>query len=374
MKSNKFTHVLLKDGRKVCGDAVVVCMGPWSEHAREWIPLPALSHERYHSITLRPQAECSTPHCLFASWRKNSFGVTDCEMYSRPDNEVYVLGLPDDYPLPPSAVEVSPMREKGEKLSRMASAISSALKDCSIETLQCCYLPLTEDSAPLMGHIPSLAGGYVSTGHCQWGILCGPGSGLVMAELIAEGSPKCLSLNPFDPLRFGRRALSMQSGQGNVAPTPSCGRQDDSRWVFSRKVNVCKTNPPLPTAFNRPSAVTPLAVPVPGAAGPVRDNACFFWDSDSVDEEMTRGSAAWHPTHGGTGSFGPDESAGECEVRIQLDEGEQHIGKVAARGGGACGSDLEAGQPWVHKLARRSKGERLKNTERNVKRRQCRPN
>eukprot|EP00922_Rhytidocystis_sp_ex-Travisia-forbesii_P050993 GHVS01075733.1.p1 GENE.GHVS01075733.1~~GHVS01075733.1.p1 ORF type:complete len:369 (-),score=24.05 GHVS01075733.1:614-1720(-) len=368
MKSNKFTHVLLKDGRKVCGDAVVVCMGPWSEHAREWIPLPALSHERYHSITLRPQAECSTPHCLFASWRKNSFGVTDCEMYSRPDNEVYVLGLPDDYPLPPSAVEVSPMREKGEKLSRMASAISSALKDCSIETLQCCYLPLTEDSAPLMGHIPSLAGGYVSTGHCQWGILCGPGSGLVMAELIAEGSPKCLSLNPFDPLRFGRRGLSMcvpqspfkpnapprtcprprQSDQGYVAPAPSCGRQHDSRWVSSRKVNVCKTNPPLPTAFNRPSAVTPLAAPGPGAAGPVKDNACFNWDS----EDMTRG---------------------ECEVRVQFDETAQHIGKVEARGG-ACDSDLEAGQPWVHKLARRSKGESLTKTERNRKRIRCRPN
>lgn len=41
-----------------------------------------------------------------------------------------------------------------------------------------------------------------AAGHSCWGILNGPATGLVMAELIAEGKPKSVDIRKLDPQRL----------------------------------------------------------------------------------------------------------------------------------------------------------------------------
>ena len=43
---------------------------------------------------------------------------------------------------------------------------------------------------------------FVTAGHSCWGILNGPATGLVMAELIAEGKAKSVDIRKLDPKRL----------------------------------------------------------------------------------------------------------------------------------------------------------------------------
>ncbi len=55
---------------------------------------------------------------------------------------------------------------------------------------------------PVMGPVPGVDGAFIATGHNCWGMLNAPGSGLAMAELIAEGQASTIDLTPFDPGRL----------------------------------------------------------------------------------------------------------------------------------------------------------------------------
>ncbi len=70
---------------------------------------------------------------------------------------------------------------------------------------QACMLPVTSDGLPVMGAIPHYKNVYVCAGHSCWGILCGPISGMCMAELLATGRCRSLNISPFDPARFSGR-------------------------------------------------------------------------------------------------------------------------------------------------------------------------
>ncbi len=56
------------DGQLLPADAVVVAMGPWSTVAAAGLPLPSFSHQRVHSVVLRPQGPV-TAHALFTNIR-----------------------------------------------------------------------------------------------------------------------------------------------------------------------------------------------------------------------------------------------------------------------------------------------------------------
>jgi glycine/D-amino acid oxidase-like deaminating enzyme len=57
---------------------------------------------------------------------------------------------------------------------------------------------------PVMGAVPGVTGAYIATGHNCWGMLNAPGSGLAMAELIADGRASSVDLG-------GRRIIKKKS-------------------------------------------------------------------------------------------------------------------------------------------------------------------
>ena len=66
---------------------------------------------------------------------------------------------------------------------QIASSISSAL-DGKVLKSQACYLPVSDKIGPIISEIPLYDGAYIATGHSCWGILNGPITGLVVAQLI----------------------------------------------------------------------------------------------------------------------------------------------------------------------------------------------
>ena len=171
-------------------DTVVLAMGPWSPR---WLGLPQAYGQKYHSVLMEGQYD----QCVFFQ------GLGDPEVYPRPDGTVYVTGFPDN----PIVVtekpgEVEARKDVVERLSSSMRQVSSDFAEAKVSVEQSCHLPLVGNGTPCIGKVPgAVSGAYVATGAGCWGILCGPATGLAMAELIVEGEASTIDLRPFDPSR-----------------------------------------------------------------------------------------------------------------------------------------------------------------------------
>ncbi|KAG2498200.1 hypothetical protein HYH03_003953 [Edaphochlamys debaryana] len=191
------------DGAVLPADVAVIAMGPWSDAARAWLApwLPPVSGQKYHSVVLRP-SEPVTPHMLFTGFKTAAGRTVEPEVYPRPDGSVYVCGEPQALPVPPAQAQVTVEEELGDNIRRVAGSLASCLREAPVEARQACYLPLTPDGVPLVGPVPGVAGALLGTGHSCWGILNGPGTGLVLAEMIAEGKASSCDVEGLAPARY----------------------------------------------------------------------------------------------------------------------------------------------------------------------------
>ena len=186
------------DGEVMTADAVVIAMGPWSDLARRWLPLPPVFGLKGNSIVLETGDRVGA-QALFVEMELGGALHTP-EVFPRPDGTTYVCGLSGQQPLPGSAGEVAPDDGAPETLQRMVELFAPDLAGVPVLARQACYRPVTRDGLPLMGRVPGVAGAYVCTGHSVWGILNAPASGEAMARLILDGEAG-LDLAAFDPGR-----------------------------------------------------------------------------------------------------------------------------------------------------------------------------
>jgi D-amino-acid dehydrogenase len=61
--------------------------------------------------------------------------------------------------------------------------------------------PTSLDDSPLLGPLPGIDNVFVATGHGANGLLLGPVSGALVADLVLGREPE-LDLKPFSPARF----------------------------------------------------------------------------------------------------------------------------------------------------------------------------
>jgi len=89
------------------------------------------------------------------------------------------------------------------RLTAMAVDLVPGLSDRPFITAWAGLRPHSPDALPLIGPLPGIEGLLVATGHFRNGILLGPLTGKLMAELIVEGKPS-FPLEAFSPARFDR--------------------------------------------------------------------------------------------------------------------------------------------------------------------------
>jgi glycine/D-amino acid oxidase-like deaminating enzyme len=185
------------DGKRLAGDAVVIAMGPWSQMARRWLPLPAVYGLKGHSLVF--ETGTSVPaEALFLDYREADGEVLTPEVFPRSDGTTYVCAVYSDAPLPYDPALVAPDPGALERLRNMCGRLAPALRDSPVLAGQACYRPVTRDGLPLTGAVAGVAGAFVATGHSVWGILNAPATGEALAELIATGTTSAVDLSPFD--------------------------------------------------------------------------------------------------------------------------------------------------------------------------------
>ena len=87
------------------------------------------------------------------------------------------------------------------EIMREALRVMPGLASATLSEVRVGLRPASVDDSPLLGPLPGIGNVFVATGHGASGLLLGPVSGKLIADLIA-GHPTDLDLQPFSPSRF----------------------------------------------------------------------------------------------------------------------------------------------------------------------------
>jgi glycine/D-amino acid oxidase-like deaminating enzyme len=188
------------DGEDMAADAVVIAMGPWSNMATAWLPLPPVFGLKGHSL-IYEAGEAVPAQALFLEHR-DAGGASAPEIFPRGDGTTYICGISSESPVPDDPAKVSADPGAIERLQAIAEDIAPLLAGRPLLAQQACFRPVTRDGLPLIGAIPGAEGAYVATGHSVWGILNAPATGEALAELILDGRTSEVDLSPFRPDRL----------------------------------------------------------------------------------------------------------------------------------------------------------------------------
>ncbi len=222
-------------GEALEGDAVVIAMGPWSQLARRWLPMPAVYALKGHSLVFDTGRDLP-PEALFLEHRDADGESSSPEIFPRADGTTYIAAINSETPLPVDPADVAPDPGALEKLHAIAAAASPILARSKVLARQACFRPITRDGLPLIGRVPGLAGAFVATGHSVWGILNAPATGEALAELILDGRSRDRAAGGVRPRALQRlTASSAQSLRSSPSPPPtgSVTRGDTAAAAFA---------------------------------------------------------------------------------------------------------------------------------------------
>ncbi|KAK1766310.1 FAD dependent oxidoreductase [Phialemonium atrogriseum] len=212
---------------------IILAAGPWTPVLFPMLPMSAI---RAHSVTIRPRRPLAA-YCLFTELTvphnpdpspderrdpdparqqqqrpRQTNGnhharpaagtrLISPEVYTRPNNEVYIAGEGDSRaPLPATTDEVEVDRAACQTLVDALSSISDELRDAVVTGRRACYLPTVDlpSGGPLVG--PSwVAGLLLATGHSCWGIHNAPATGKLVAEMVFDGRALSADIDALDP-------------------------------------------------------------------------------------------------------------------------------------------------------------------------------
>jgi glycine/D-amino acid oxidase-like deaminating enzyme len=217
VQSVTYTDKQTFESRTIPATVVVLAAGPWTPVLFPAAPISAL---RAHSVTIRPPKPVSA-YCLFTDitipmsptgYDSGNDGspieplettkTVNPEIYSRPNNEVYVCSAGDnDIPLPANTDEVEVSRERCQDIVDAVAGVSDDLREGVVTGRRACYLPTVDvggSGGPLIGKtgVPGL---LLATGHSCWGIHNAPVTGKLISEIIFDGEAISADISALDP-------------------------------------------------------------------------------------------------------------------------------------------------------------------------------
>ncbi len=182
----RVTAVRTTDGDKIAADHIVLAAGPWTRR---------LGHKLGVDLPTRPirgqmLAYRAAPvrHIL---WGEDGYLVPKAGGF------LYAGATVEDVGFRPRTT-----RRGLAGLRRMATAMVPALRYAEVVSAWAGLRPGSPDGHPIIGRLPGKENVYAASGHFRNGILLGPITGKLIAQLITEGRSE-MPLEPFSPSRFG---------------------------------------------------------------------------------------------------------------------------------------------------------------------------
>ncbi|HMS94247.1 MAG TPA: FAD-dependent oxidoreductase [Tabrizicola sp.] len=186
-RSDRIREVVLKDGRRLAADDVVICAGAFSAKLAAALdePIPLETERGYHTQIMAPGI--SMTHSII--WPARAFMVTPTAGGIRVGGTVEMAGLdaPPDYRR--SKVTVRRAREALPNLR------------CEEFTEWMGHRPALPDTVPILSASAKTPGLFYATGHGHLGLTYAATTARLMGELISGARPS-LDLTPYRVNRF----------------------------------------------------------------------------------------------------------------------------------------------------------------------------
>jgi D-amino-acid dehydrogenase len=169
-------------------DHYVVATGAWSKKlARDLNCSIPIQPGKGYSLTMSRPEICPTHPAFFS---EHGIGVT-------PFEHGYRLGSMMEF----SGFDSSISEKRIRLLKELAKPyLKEPFTDIDNVVWQG-WRPMTWDSLPIIGRLPSLKNTYLATGHNMLGVTMAPGTGKLISEIIQEQSTH-IDNTPFQPSRF----------------------------------------------------------------------------------------------------------------------------------------------------------------------------
>ncbi|OBT64314.1 hypothetical protein VE03_06807 [Pseudogymnoascus sp. 23342-1-I1] len=217
VQSVSYIDKATSESRSIPATIVVIAAGPWTPVLFPSAPISSL---RAHSVTIRPTKPVSA-YCLFTeiplapedadgdgaeqgdpTVPREIAKVICPEIYSRPNNEVYVCGSGDNaVPLPANTDAVEVSRQDCQNIVDAVASVSDELGNGAVTSRRACYLPVMNvgsSGGPLIGET-GVSGLLLAAGHSCWGIHNAPATGKLIGEIIFDGEATSADIRSLDP-------------------------------------------------------------------------------------------------------------------------------------------------------------------------------
>lgn len=179
----------IRTPHEICTAAhIILCTGAWSGQ------IGTLLGRRVPVEPARGQilyAEFAEPPLRHSVWGKGGYLVPRL-------NGGLIVGSTVEYVGFEKTVTVGGIHS----LCSIALSVLPGLTEQSFTRAWAGFRPHCKDGLPIIGPLQDLEGLYIATGHFRNGILLGPFTGRLLAEVVVGESPS-FPLDPFSPKRFG---------------------------------------------------------------------------------------------------------------------------------------------------------------------------
>ncbi len=187
VRNDRIREVVLRDGRRIAADEVVICAGAFSAHLAADLaePIPLETERGYHTQIMAPGI--SMKHSII--WPARAFMVTPTAGGIRVGGTVEMAGLvaPPDY------------RRAKITVKRATEALPNLR--CEEFTEWMGHRPALPDTVPILSASAKTRGVFYATGHGHLGLTYAATTARLMGDLITGVRP-ALDLTPYRVDRF----------------------------------------------------------------------------------------------------------------------------------------------------------------------------
>lgn len=187
VRGERMREVVLKDGRRLAADEVVICAGAFSAKLAKDLgePIPLETERGYHTQIMAPGI--SMRHSII--WPARAFMVTPTAGGIRVGGTVEMAGLeaPPDY------------RRAKITVRRAQTALPNLA--CADFTEWLGHRPALPDTVPILSASGRTKGVFYATGHGHLGLTYAATTALLMGQLITGERPE-IDLHPYRVTRF----------------------------------------------------------------------------------------------------------------------------------------------------------------------------
>lgn len=186
-RSDAMREVVLKDGRKLPADEVVICAGAFSAKLAKALgePIPLETERGYHTQIMAPGI--SMKHSII--WPAKAFMVTPMAGGIRVGGTVEMAGL-----------DAAPDYRRAKVTVKRAKEALPNLR-CEAFTEWMGHRPALPDTVPILSASAKTKGLFYATGHGHLGLTYAATTARLMGELITGAKPS-VDLHPYRVNRF----------------------------------------------------------------------------------------------------------------------------------------------------------------------------